>query len=42
MRFELPLPLPSRVTFAAARDGRFAVRAARDGRPHLAGFLTSP
>jgi hypothetical protein len=41
VRFKLPLPLPSRVTFAAASDGRFDVRAARDGRPHLQGAVTS-
>ena len=42
VRFKLPLPLPSRVTFGAAADGRFAVRTARDSRPHLEGAVTSP
>jgi acyl dehydratase len=41
VRFRLPLPLPSRVTFAAGDGGRFAVRAARDGRPHLEGSVTT-
>jgi acyl dehydratase len=40
-RFRKPVLLPSTVTFGSARDGdgaiRFAVRAARDGTPHLDG-----
>jgi acyl dehydratase len=39
-RFRKPVRLPSTVTFGSADDGgamRFAVRAARDGAPHLDG-----
>jgi acyl dehydratase len=39
-RFRRPVLLPSTVTFGGAEDGdaiRFAVRAARDGTPHLDG-----
>ncbi len=41
VRFKAPLPLPSRVVFAA-RDDRFEVRAGRDGRPHLEGTISRP
>jgi acyl dehydratase len=37
VRFKLPLPIPGNVTFSAAPDGRFAVRSARDGKPHVEG-----
>ena len=42
VRFKLPLYLPSRVTFSSGDGGRFAVRAARDGRPHLEGSIRIP
>jgi acyl dehydratase len=42
-RFRKPVLLPSTVTFGAAGEGaeeiRFAVRAARDGAPHLDGAI---
>ncbi|WP_205697803.1 MaoC/PaaZ C-terminal domain-containing protein [Conexibacter sp. SYSU D00693] len=40
VRFKLPVPLPSKVLFSSQPDGdgrAFAVRAARDGKPHLDG-----
>ena len=40
VRFKLPVPLPSRVAFAAWREGgghRFALHDPRSGKPHLAG-----
>lgn len=37
VRFKLPLYIPSKVTFSAAPDGRFAVRSAKDGKPHVEG-----
>jgi len=40
VRFKIPLRLPSRVEFCAdAESRRFAVRAARDGRPHVEGEI---
>lgn len=40
VRFKLPLYLPAEVHFRAATDGRFAVRSATDGKPHLEGRAT--
>ena len=40
VRFKLPLSLPGTVVFSAAPDGRFAVRSAKDGKPHLGGAVT--
>jgi acyl dehydratase len=43
VRFRRPVPLPSTVTFGAADEDdamRFAVRAARDGAPHLDGRIS--
>ena len=44
-RFRTPVLLPSTVTFGSAEDDdagtiRFAVRAARDGAPHLDGRIS--
>jgi MaoC dehydratase-like protein len=42
VRFKTPVLLPSTVGFAAAADGagwRFELFGARDGKPHLAGFV---
>ncbi len=43
VRFKVPVPLPSKVGFAAEPDGegwRFELFGARDGRPHLAGTIS--
>ena len=41
VRFKLPLYLPGTVVFSAAPDGRFAVRSAKDGKPHLEGAVSA-
>jgi acyl dehydratase len=40
VRFKLPLFLPAQVAFGTHEDGRFEVRDASSGKPHLSGALT--